>query len=58
MNITDKNKVNVYLSQDLNEKSKKIAEQKRMSRIQYLSMILEKQITNDANEILQESNNL
>lgn len=58
MNITDKNKVNVYLSQDLNEKSKKIAEKKRMSRIQYLSMILEKQITNDANEILQESNNL
>jgi len=58
MNVTDRNKVNVYLSQDLNEKSKKIAEQKRMSRIQYLSMILEQQVTNDVNEILQESNNL
>jgi hypothetical protein len=58
MNVTDKNKVNVYLSKDLNEKSKKVAEQKRMSRIQYLSMILEQQITNDANEILQKSDNL
>jgi hypothetical protein len=58
MNITDKHKVNVYLNEELNDKSKRIAEKKRMSRIQYLSLILEEQITNDANEILQESDNL
>jgi len=56
MEITNKSKTNVYLAPDLNDKSKKIAEAKRQSRIQYLSSVLEKVINDDYKEIFNESN--
>jgi len=44
MNITDQKRFTVYITPEVKEKAKAIAQTKRQSTIQYLSMILEDQV--------------